>query len=147
MIAEARRQESSETVTLSLRQKVLQIIWDFKNNDHTHRIRKLHPKLIEEFPEVLNIDELVGSFHKLFSHKRRNGLRKWLIKYGDEESSHIRTFIQGIKQDIKAVSQSTVQHWSNGPVEGQVNRLKTIKRMIYGRAGFDLLRNRFLYQL
>lgn len=35
---------------------------------------------------------------------------------------------------------------SNGPVEGHVNRLKTIKRMMYGRAGFDVLRNRFLYQ-
>ena len=42
----------------------------------------------------------------------------------------------------KAVYQGFVSNWSNGPVEGQVNRLKNIKRQMYGRAGFELLRKR-----
>ena len=48
-------------------------------------------------------------------------------------------------QDIKAVRAALSLPWSNGASEGQINRLKTIKRPIYGRAKFDLLRNRVLH--
>ncbi|TXM96366.1 transposase, partial [Methylobacterium sp. WL64] len=47
--------------------------------------------------------------------------------------------------DEPAVRAAIVEPWSNGPVEGQVNRLKLIKRSMYGRAGFDLLRQRVLH--
>jgi transposase len=53
-------------------------------------------------------------------------------------------FAQGIRQDEAAVAAAMSEPWSNGPVEGQVNRLKTIKRQMYGRAGFQLLRARVL---
>ena len=45
---------------------------------------------------------------------------------------------------VAAVRAAIALPWSNGPVEGEVNRLKTIKRQMYGRAGFDLLRHRVL---
>ena len=51
---------------------------------------------------------------------------------------------QGVRQDEGAVSAAITEKWSNGPVEGAVNRLKTIKRQMYGRAGFGLLRRRVL---
>jgi transposase len=54
-------------------------------------------------------------------------------------------FAQGIRQDEAAVAAAMSEPWSNGPVEGQVNRLKTVKRQMYGRAGFKLLRARVLY--
>jgi transposase len=50
------------------------------------------------------------------------------------------SFIAGLDRDRKAVEAALTLHWSNGPVEGQVNRLKAIKRQMYGRANFDLLR-------
>jgi transposase len=50
----------------------------------------------------------------------------------------------GIRRDEAAVQAAVTQTWSNGPVEGHVNRLKTIKRQMYGRAGFVLLRARVL---
>lgn len=95
----------------------------------------MHPKILEEFPKLLEV-ELVKSFRTLFHHKARDGLRKWLLTYRDYNSDHIRSFMNGIKMDVKAVWQSIVQPWSNGPVEGQVNRLKTLKRLMYGRANF-----------
>ncbi|QDV48466.1 hypothetical protein Enr17x_04780 [Gimesia fumaroli] len=49
-----------------------------------------------------------------------------------------------LKQDGQAVKAAMESEWSNGQVEGQVNRLKMIKRQMYGRASFDLLRARFL---
>lgn len=147
MIAEERRIDpSSKRAVYSFRQKVLQVIWDFKNKEHASCLQDLHPELLKEFPELLKLDELVLSFRSLFIRKARDGLRKWLCTYKDVDSPYITSFIEGLRQDIKAVWHGIVQPWSNGPVEGQVNRLKMIKRMMYGRAGFKLLRSRFLYQ-
>ena len=61
-------------------------------------------------------------------------------------SKEIKNFALGIKQDEEPVRQAVVSQWSNGQTEGQVNRLKTIKRQMYGRANFDLLKARVLYQ-
>jgi len=49
-------------------------------------------------------------------------------------------FIRGLRKDWDAVSAAFTIEWSNGMVEGQVNRLKLLKRQMYGRANFDLLR-------
>ena len=49
-----------------------------------------------------------------------------------------------LKQDEAAVKAALSSVWSNGQVEGRINRLKTLKRQMYGRAGFDLLGRRFL---
>jgi len=57
----------------------------------------------------------------------------------------LRSFAKGLKKDYHAVRAALTLPWSNGQVEGQINRLKTIKRQMYGRANFDLLRQRVLY--
>ncbi len=55
-------------------------------------------------------------------------------------------FAKGIKQDLAAVKAAIGTEWSKGQVEGQFNRLKTIKRLMYGRANFDLLRAKVQYE-
>jgi transposase len=47
-----------------------------------------------------------------------------------------------LRRDLEAVEQAITSRWSNGPVEGHINRLKMITRQMYGRAGFELLRAR-----
>lgn len=61
-----------------------------------------------------------------------------------ETPGDLRNFGKGLRDDEAAVRAALSLEWSNGPVEGQVNRLKTLKRQMYGRANFDLLRKRFL---
>lgn len=56
----------------------------------------------------------------------------------------VRRFARGLEQDRAAVEAAMALPWSNGPVEGAIQRLKTIKRQMYGRANFDLLRRRVL---
>ena len=56
----------------------------------------------------------------------------------------IQNFESRLQADILAVEAAVTERWSNGPVEGQVNRLKTIKRQMYGRAGVELLRARLV---
>ena len=71
-------------------------------------------------------------------------LDTWL---GDAASSGIhamRQFAATLRRDLVAVRNATTKTWSNGQVEGQINRLKTLKRAMYGRAGTELLCARML---
>ena len=73
-------------------------------------------------------------------------LDAWL---GAVQASHLNAFqpfVTGVLQDKDAVLAGLTLPWSNGPLEGNVNRLKLIKRSMYGRAEFDLLKFRVLYQ-
>jgi transposase len=56
----------------------------------------------------------------------------------------LKTFINGIRHDIEAVKNAIKYKWTNGLVEGHVNRLKNIKREMYGRASFELLRKKVI---
>ena len=56
----------------------------------------------------------------------------------------MQRFARTIRQDLEAVRNAVLEPWSNGQSEGQINRLKTLKRAMYGRAGADLLRARIL---
>ena len=56
----------------------------------------------------------------------------------------LRSFAEHLSIDYDAVRAAVTLDWSNGPVEGQINRLKMLKRTMYGRAGLDLLGRRFL---
>ncbi len=65
--------------------------------------------------------------------------------HGQRTSPHeLTVFAQGLLRDYEAVQGALRLEWSNGQVEGQVNHLKMIKRQMYGRAGFALLRQRVL---
>lgn len=56
----------------------------------------------------------------------------------------IRRFARTLRQDLAAVRNAITETWSNGQTEGQINRLKMLKRAMYGRAGIDLLRARMI---
>ena len=71
-------------------------------------------------------------------------LLPWLEDVAKSRISALNGFAKGIKQDLAAVTNALSLPWSNGQTEGQVNRLKLIKRQMYGRANFDLLRRRVL---
>jgi hypothetical protein len=69
-------------------------------------------------------------------------LSDWLTKAARSGVRELQNFAQGLREDEAAVTAALTESWSNGPVEGQVNRLKFIKRSMYGRAGWRLLRAR-----
>ena len=57
----------------------------------------------------------------------------------------LRRFAAGLPPDKAAVQAGLTEAWSNGQTDGHINRLKTLKRQMYGRAQFDMLRQRFLW--
>ena len=147
MMADERKQtKQGKPAAIPVRQKTLRILWDVEKEKHRERIEKLHPELLRTFPQIMELDELIHSFRELFKEKNAEKLMDWLENQQLANFSFIHSFAQGILQDLSAVKLSIEMPWSNGPTEGQINRLKTIKRMMYGRAGFQVLRNRVLYQ-
>lgn len=72
-------------------------------------------------------------------------LPSWLASAQGSSVRELRQFAQGIERDRAAAEAALSREESNGPVEGQIHRLKLIKRMMYGRAGFPLLRQRVLH--
>jgi transposase len=92
--------------------------------------------------EMSNALELVVMFAAMVRGTLALTLKEWLTKADASVCAEVRGFAKTLRQDEAAVQAGMTEPWSNGPVEGQVNRLKMIKRQMYGRAGFELLRAR-----
>jgi transposase len=86
--------------------------------------------------------DLADEFAALIRKQSTGTLKEWLSRAEVSPCPEVRHFAEGIRRDESAVNAAVTLHWSNGPVEGHVNRLKTIKRQMYGRAGFALLKAR-----
>jgi transposase len=96
-------------------------------------------------PEVRRAQQLALSFVEVIKERRARELRGWLIEAGRSGVAEFVTFANGITSDFQAVRAALEYEWSQGQVEGQVHRLKLVKRQMYGRGKLDLLRARVLY--
>lgn len=73
-----------------------------------------------------------------------NNFDDWLKRAVESPLAALSGFARGLMDDYEAVKAGLTLSWSNGPVEGHINRLKMLKRQMYGRAGLDLLSKRFI---
>ena len=99
----------------------------------------------EAAPAVEEAVSLAQEFAVMVRERQHEQLEHWLERAEASGQSVLRSFAGGIRRDYAAVEAALKLPYSNGPVEGQVNRLKFLKRQMYGRAKFDLLRKRVLY--
>lgn len=88
--------------------------------------------------------DLSERFCKLIRHRQSEQFETWLEHAASSHLVLFAKFAQGLRQDFEAVKAAMSLPISNGPVEGQINRLKALKRQMYGRAGIKLLEQRFL---
>jgi transposase len=95
-------------------------------------------------PELAAIQPLAQQFQRLVKERDAAGFGAWREEALSSGLPELQRFITGLDRDEAAVKAALELPWSNGPVEGQVTRLKVIKRQMYGRAHFDLLRARVL---
>ena len=93
-------------------------------------------------PEIRIAAEAINEFNRILRERDAAAFDRWLAT---TQATALHGFATGIINDVAAVRAALSQPWSNGPVEGQVNRLKMLKRQMYGRAKFDLLRSRVLH--
>jgi transposase len=104
-------------------------------------------QLRQSHPEVELAYDLVQQFAQMLRTRTGEQLDAWLEKARASQIREFHSFALGIERDKAAVVSGLTRSQNNGLVEGKVNKLKLIKRMGYGRAGFPLLRQRVLHAL
>ncbi len=95
-------------------------------------------------PEFTTMRKLAMRFQGLLRGGMVEPLAKWLDDARRSGIYGMRCFARTFRQDIEAVRNAILEPWSNGQTEGQINKLKTLKRAMYGRTGVDLLRARMM---
>ena len=95
-------------------------------------------------PDIQTTYTLAQRFFRMVRERQADQLDSWLEESLSCGLPDFRTFAEGLKRDYAAMANALTFFYSNGPVEGQVNRLKYVKRSMYGRGSFELLRQRFL---
>jgi len=119
---------------------IFQYIWsdkDLELHDVVYIIRK--------YPDVLDIIETVRDFRNIYIEKSVDLLDQFISKYSVSGIKSLKSFASGLLIDYAAVKNSVASNLSNGFVEGNNNKIKLIKRAMYGRAKIDLLRVKVLH--
>jgi transposase len=101
-------------------------------------------ELLRSDPVVATTRDVVQTFFTLLQDRQGDQLDAWLERADTCGVRELRAFAEGIRRDYQAIRTTFELSWSQGQTEGQVNRLKLLKRQMYGRAKLDLLRRRFL---
>jgi transposase len=116
----------------------------FKEEQRLDWQKKYLAQLCEADQEIRETYELTTDFTTILRERQGERLDAWLQKVEEQGPPELKNFAQGLKRDYDAVKAGLTLEWSNGQTEGQVNRLKLLKRQMYGRGRFDLLRKRVL---
>jgi transposase len=95
-------------------------------------------------PEVAAAIAVAQDFAQLVRERTPEQLDPWLARAADSSLTPLQRFAKGLRDDYEAGKAGVTLPWSTGPVEGQINRLKMLKRQMFGRAKLDLLQQRFL---
>jgi transposase len=125
----------------TLRASPRQVVWFILKEAPS--VRDMLEQVYRTSPEIARLAQLAQSFLRMFKERTPTALPAWLEA---ARSTALAGFAAGLERDINAVREALRLPWNQGHVEGQVHRLKLIKRQMYGRAGFDLLRLRVLQQ-
>ncbi|MEU1328603.1 transposase [Streptomyces sp. NPDC005865] len=95
--------------------------------------------------ELTALSEHIRSFGHMVAHLQGHQLPTWIeAATATTDLPSLRHFAQHLERDLDAVTAGLTLPWNSGVVEGHVNRIKMLKRQMFGRAGFELLRKRVL---
>ncbi|MGO7837231.1 ISL3 family transposase [Rhizobium johnstonii] len=92
-------------------------------------------------PLLVKARDVIADFHRMIRRKAENELAPWIDR---ARESLVASFGNGVAKDIQAVRAAIVSPWSNGQTEGQITKLKLVKRQMYGRGKLDLLQARLI---
>lgn len=101
-------------------------------------------RIIGQYPVIGRVYDAVSGFKQTLFGKNDLELDKWIEETQELEIDELNSFINGIKKDIQAVKNAILLDYNNGLAEGSVNKLKVVKRIMYGRNSFELLKGKLL---
>lgn len=105
----------------------------------------MYKKIIQRYPVIESIINLVNEFKHLLESKNVEKLEEWIEKVSNLKIRKIDKFVNGLKRDMQAVRNAIIYEYNNGLAEGSVNKLKVIKRIMYVRNKFEMLRQKVLF--
>jgi transposase len=100
--------------------------------------------ILARCPQLSTAADQVRSFAEMMRDRAGHHLPQWLTEADATDLPELKSFVVGVRSDLLAVTAGLTLPFSSGAVEGQVNRIKMLKRQMFGRAGVDLLRKRVL---
>jgi transposase len=100
--------------------------------------------ILSSCPELTALSEHVRAFAQIMTERRGRDLETWMTAATASGQPDLRSFVTGLRRDQDAVTAGLTLPWNSGVVEGHVNRIKMLKRQMYGRANPALLRRRVL---
>ena len=106
--------------------------------------RTLLDVLAEQCPPIRMMRSLALEFRMLFGHGNAEQLDRWLQQAASCGLPDLQTLAVSLSREREALLAAITLPWSNGPTEGIVNKIKLIKRQMYGRGSFETLRQRVL---
>lgn len=113
------------------------------------RLKEAEQQVVENLcrlsPELAQATELARRFMRMVRERQAGQLSEWMSEVAASRLPELKAFARGLEQDRMAIDAALREEWSNGQTEGQVHRLKLLKRQMYGRAKFGLLRAKVLF--
>lgn len=103
-----------------------------------------YKKVLETYPVLGNLYAAIKEFHEIIYSRHSDRLEQWLNKLEKFDIPELQTYVNGVKKDIEAVKNGIAFAYNNGVAEGSVNKIKVIKRIMYGRNSFELLKAKVL---
>ena len=143
--AEGTPARSRKETALAVSPRALRWLLSRKRKDLDQEEQSRLDQLLSLSPQVETLYVLLQAFLKMVSERKHRDLRSWMGQAIESGIPELKSFVNGIERDYDAVHAALRLPWSQGITEGKVNKLKTLKRVMYGRAGFPLLRQRLLY--
>lgn len=115
-----------------------------RNTGECSKSHILAEQIISSSTLLTEMRDVYISFREVLNGDDDSLLSGWISEYNSTTIKRLKTFINGLNHDIEAVRNAIKFKWTNGLVEGHVNRLKNKKREMYGRAGFELLKRKVI---
>ena len=140
-----RIQLDAESSDLIKRPQISVLLWKWSQQLTSKQSQWLR-YLFGEYPILKDFYELVQTFRKSVETRDYQRFLKWLTQQLSAQSQPFYSYASRLRQDLKAVKNAFDYPYNNGFVEGHVNRLKTEKRRLYGRASVVLLEKRILFR-
>jgi len=135
---------TTPTVSRQLSPQVAAALLSKVRTELTNHQAQIVDTLKQQCPGFAEMRKLVLRFRAILRGGKLATLHRWMEQARKTGIHALVRFVRTLKQDLNAVESAVSTPWSNGPVEGQINRLKILKRQMYGRAGIELLRARLL---
>ena len=106
---------------------------------------KQYQEVLKKYPLLSELYALIKEFCNVIFSKNTAKLDEWIDVAQKYDIPELQTFINGIKKDLTAVKNGIIYLYNNGLAEGSVNKIKVIKRIMYGRNSFELLKAKVLF--